>query len=88
MLPNYSPASFIPERAEGSRLWDKDNKEYIDFGGGIAVNSLGHSHPELVKALADQSKKIWHFFIFNRSWGVDDVRFIKIDVEGMEKEVT
>ncbi len=60
MLPNYSPASFIPERAEGSRLWDKDNKEYIDFGGGIAVNSLGHSHPELVKALADQSKKIWH----------------------------
>ena len=60
MLPNYSPASFIPERAEGSRLWDKDNKEYIDFGGGIAVNSLGHSHPELVKALTDQSKKIWH----------------------------
>jgi len=60
MLPNYSPASFIPERAEGSKLWDKDNKEYIDFGGGIAVNSLGHSHPELVKALTDQSKKIWH----------------------------
>ena len=60
MLPNYSPASFIPERAEGSRLWDKDNKEYIDFGGGIAVNSLGHSHPELVRALTDQSKKIWH----------------------------
>ena len=60
MLPNYSPASFIPERAEGSRLWDKVNNEYIDFGGGIAVISLGHSHPELVKALTDQSKKIWH----------------------------
>ena len=60
MLPNYSPASFIPERAEGSRLWDKDNKEYIDFGGGIAVNSLGHSHPDLIEALAVQSKKLWH----------------------------
>ena len=60
MLPNYSPADFIPERASGSRLWDKDNKEYIDFGGGIAVNSLGHSHPVLIEALNKQSKKIWH----------------------------
>ena len=60
MLPNYSPADFIPERAQGSRLWDKDNKEYIDFGGGIAVNSLGHAHPLLIKALNKQSKKIWH----------------------------
>ena len=60
MLPNYSPADFIPERAQGSRLWDKDNKEYIDFGGGIAVNSLGHSHPVLIEALNKQSKKIWH----------------------------
>ena len=51
MLPNYSPADFIPDRALGSRLWDKDNKEYIDFGGGIAVNSLGHSNPTLVSAL-------------------------------------
>jgi len=60
MLPNYSPADFIPERALGSRLWDKDNKEYIDFGGGIAVNSLGQSHPVLIEALNKQSKKIWH----------------------------
>ena len=60
MLPNYSPADFIPERALGSRLWDKDNKEYIDFGGGIAVNSLGHAHPKLIEALNKQSKKIWH----------------------------
>ena len=60
MLPNYSPAHFIPEKAEGSRIWDKDNKEYIDFGGGIAVNSLGHSHPALISALTEQSKKFWH----------------------------
>ena len=60
MLPNYSPANFIPKKAEGSLVWDQDDKEYIDFGGGIAVNSLGHSHPSLIKALTDQSKKIWH----------------------------
>ena len=60
MLPNYYPANFIPKEARGSRIWDQDNKEYIDFGGGIAVNSLGHSHPDLIKALSEQSKKFWH----------------------------
>ena len=60
MLPNYSPANFIPKEAKGSRIWDLDNREYIDFGGGIAVNSLGHSHPSLIKALSDQSQKFWH----------------------------
>ena len=60
MLPNYSPANFVPKKAQGSLVWDQDDKEYIDFGGGIAVNSLGHSHPSLIKALTEQSKKIWH----------------------------
>jgi len=47
-------------KASGSSVWDKNNKKFIDFGGGIAVNSLGHSHPELVLALNEQSKKLWH----------------------------
>ena len=60
MLPNYAPADFIPEKASGSSVWDKNNKKFIDFGGGIAVNSLGHSHPKLVSTLNEQSKKLWH----------------------------
>jgi predicted acetylornithine/succinylornithine family transaminase len=60
MLPNYAPADFIPEKASGSSVWDKNNKKFIDFGGGIAVNSLGHSHPKLVSVLNEQSKKLWH----------------------------
>jgi len=60
MLPNYAPADFIPDRALGSRIWDKNNKEYIDLGGGIAVNSLGHSNPILIKTLNDQANKLWH----------------------------
>ncbi|WP_283149311.1 aspartate aminotransferase family protein [Silvimonas soli] len=60
MVPNYSPAAFVPVRGEGSRVWDQEGREYIDFGGGIAVNSLGHCHPALVKALTEQGNKLWH----------------------------
>ncbi|MFC3854080.1 aspartate aminotransferase family protein [Salinispirillum marinum] len=60
MVPNYSPVSVIPVRGEGSRLWDQEGREYIDLAGGIAVNALGHCHPELVQALKDQADKLWH----------------------------
>jgi len=60
MVPNYSPAGFVPVRGAGSRVWDQDGREYIDFVGGIAVNGLGHCHPELVAALTEQAGKLWH----------------------------
>ncbi|MEI6859337.1 MAG: aspartate aminotransferase family protein [Shewanella sp.] len=60
MVPNYAPSTVIPVRGEGSRVWDQDGKEFIDFAGGIAVNGLGHCHPALVGALKDQAEKIWH----------------------------
>ena len=60
MVPNYAPANFVVKKAIGSSVWDVNDKKYIDFGGGIAVNSLGHSHPELLNALEEQAKKIWH----------------------------
>jgi acetylornithine/N-succinyldiaminopimelate aminotransferase len=60
MVPNYSPSAVIPVRGEGSRVWDQQDKEYIDFAGGIAVNCLGHCHPALVSALQEQGEKIWH----------------------------
>lgn len=60
MVPAYSPASFVPDRAEGSMLWDQNGKDYIDFAGGIAVNALGHAHPELQQALMQQAAKLWH----------------------------
>jgi len=60
MVPNYAPSTVIPVRAQGSRVWDQQDKEYIDFAGGIAVNCLGHCHPALVGALKDQADKIWH----------------------------
>ncbi len=60
MVPNYAPAAIIPVRGEGSRLWDQEGREYIDFAGGIAVTGLGHAHPHLVAALTEQAQKLWH----------------------------
>jgi acetylornithine/N-succinyldiaminopimelate aminotransferase len=60
MVPNYAPGKIIPVKGEGSRVWDQDGREYIDFAGGIAVNALGHAHPALVKALTEQGQKLWH----------------------------
>ena len=60
MMPNYAPAAMIPVRGSGSRMWDQEEREYIDFGGGIAVNALGHAHPDLVAALTEQAGRLWH----------------------------
>ncbi|OFC69709.1 aspartate aminotransferase family protein [Alteromonas confluentis] len=60
MVPNYNPANMVPVRGEGSRVWDQEGNEYIDFAGGIAVNVLGHCHPALVGALTEQGNKLWH----------------------------
>lgn len=60
MVPNYAPQAMIPVRGKGSRIWDQKGREYIDFAGGIAVNALGHCHPQLVKTLKEQSEKLWH----------------------------
>jgi len=60
MVPNYAPSSVIPVKGKGSKVWDQNDREYIDFAGGIAVSSLGHCHPNLVNALETQGNKIWH----------------------------
>lgn len=60
MVPNYNPAAFIPVKGEGSRVWDQQGHEYVDFAGGIAVNCLGHCHPAMVNALTEQGQKLWH----------------------------
>ncbi|AGB84477.1 acetylornithine/succinylornithine aminotransferase [Serratia sp. FGI94] len=60
ILPVYAPAQFVPVKGQGSRVWDSEGKEYIDFSGGIAVTALGHCHPALVAALQQQSETLWH----------------------------
>ena len=60
MVPNYSPSKTIPVKGLGSRIWDQQGQEFIDFAGGIAVNCLGHCHPVLVETLQKQGQSLWH----------------------------
>lgn len=60
MVPNYAPSPVIPVKGQGSRVWDQQGAEYVDFAGGIAVTALGHCHPALVAALKEQGEKLWH----------------------------
>ena len=60
LAKNYSRKKISFKYGKGSYLFTKDNKKYLDFVQGIAVNSLGHAHPKLVKTINNQSKKLWH----------------------------
>lgn len=60
LLPTYARAPVAFERGEGPWSITADGTRYLDFGAGIAVNSLGHAHPHLVEALTTQAGKIWH----------------------------
>lgn len=60
ILPTYNRAPLRFDRGAGSWLTTDDGVEYLDFAAGIAVNALGHAHPELVAALTDQAQKLWH----------------------------
>lgn len=59
-LPCYKPREMIVDRGKGARIWDLDGNDYIDFAAGIAVCALGHANPEMIRALNQQAKKMWH----------------------------
>ena len=60
LVKNYNRKKISFKNGKGSYLFATNGKKYLDFVQGIAVNSLGHSHPRLVKAINDQAKKLWH----------------------------
>jgi len=59
-LSVYRPRDVILDHGKGSRVWDTEGRDYLDFGAGIAVNALGHQDPDLVAALTTQAGKLWH----------------------------
>ena len=60
VLPTYKRAPLAFDHGKGMRVYTTEGKEYLDFGAGIAVTSLGHAHPRLVEALTEQAQKLWH----------------------------
>jgi predicted acetylornithine/succinylornithine family transaminase len=59
-LGNYRPAPMVLTRGEGRRVWDVSGKEYLDLSAGIAVLSVGHAHPRLARAIAEQAARLMH----------------------------
>ncbi|HYP87905.1 MAG TPA: acetylornithine transaminase [Polyangiaceae bacterium] len=68
LYPNYRQPPLVIARGEGARLWDAAGKQYFDLFGGIAVSTLGHGHPRLVAAIAEQAKQLIHLsnYFYNR----------------------
>ncbi len=60
VMPTYGIKNLEFVKGKGCYLYSDQNKKYLDFASGIAVNSLGHCHPKLIKALNKQSKQLWH----------------------------
>ena len=60
LVKNYNRKKISFKYGKGSYLYSTNNKKYLDFVQGIAVNSLGHANPKLIKTIKDQSKKLWH----------------------------
>jgi len=60
ILPTYNRAPLTFVKGEGSWLIEADGRRFLDLGAGIAVNALGHAHPDLVAALTEQAQNLWH----------------------------
>lgn len=80
VLPTYGRFPLDLERGHGSWVWDEAGKEYLDFGAGIAVCSLGHSHPRLAETLAAQTKTLGHVsnLYYTRLQGLLAERIVKL----------
>ncbi|MDC0048776.1 acetylornithine transaminase [Verrucomicrobia bacterium] len=60
VAPTYGRFNIFPKRGEGVFLWDENGSKFLDFSGGVAVNSLGHSPPDLLKIISNQATELVH----------------------------
>ncbi len=60
LIGNYARLPVVMARGEGSRVWDTDNKEYLDLFAGFGAGIIGHCHPALIAAATEQAKQLWH----------------------------
>jgi len=60
LMPTYNRADLAFDRGDGAWLWTDDGRRFLDFGAGIATSSIGHAHPHLVAAIAEQAGRVMH----------------------------
>lgn len=75
LIGNYARLPVVMVRGEGSRLWDSDGREYLDLFAGFGGSILGHCHPDLVRAAAEQANRLWH--VGNTFYTVPQIEFAK-----------
>lgn len=78
LMNTYGRFNVVFEYGKGSKIYDKDGKEYLDFVSGVAVNCLGHSHPVIVSAIRDQSEKLMQ--ISNYYWNTPAIELSELIV--------
>jgi acetylornithine/N-succinyldiaminopimelate aminotransferase len=72
LLGNYRPAPFVLDRGRGCEVFDTEGRRYLDFCAGVAVDALGHAHPALVQALAEQAGRLMH--VSNYFYNAENIR--------------
>src|SRR5512140_2517661 len=73
IMPNYGPPPVMFVRGSGTELWDESGKRYLDFLSGLAVTGLGHAHPAVAAAIAEQAQTLLHvsnLYANDVAWGV------------------
>jgi acetylornithine/N-succinyldiaminopimelate aminotransferase len=85
LYPNYRQPALVFARGAGTELWDEGGKRYLDFYAGIAVSSLGHAHPRLVRAISEQAARLIH--VSNYYFNEPNVRLAAAlcDKSGMDR---
>jgi len=74
-------------KAKGSKLWDKDGKEYIDLIAGISVANIGHAHPEVVKAIKTQAEKYLHVLVYGEMVESPEVLYAKLLTDNLPESL-
>src|SRR4051812_32116944 len=80
VVPTYARFPLRLVKGSGTRVWDEDGKEYLDFGAGIAVTSLGHGHPRVMAALQKQMAELVHVsnLYYSRQQGLLAERLVRL----------
>src|SRR3954463_9633613 len=67
LVGNYRQAAFVLDRGRGCEVWDTEGRRYLDLCAGVAVSALGHAHPRLTAAIAEQAGRLMHMsnYFFN-----------------------
>ena len=79
VLATYARVPFCPVKGKGSKVWDLEGREYLDFFPGWAVSGLGHCHPNVIHAIKDQARKLLH--IPNNYYGLKQAQLAQKIVE-------